>query len=92
MGTGFDSGHYSFLRSSAADRVRNWVLCNIGKQIRPTSDTANKAQSSRWTGVAVSDAVLEVLLFCLAAFVVYPLQMRVKRKAEVLASFAPRLM
>lgn len=54
--------------------------------------SANVTQSDRWVGIAVTDAITEILIFCLAIFVVAPLQVRFRRKAQVLASFVPRLL
>lgn len=53
---------------------------------------ADVMQSDRWVGIAVTDAITEIIIFCLATFVVVPLQVRLSRKAEVLTSFIPRLL
>lgn len=52
----------------------------------------NLWQSPRWTGIAVTDCVLEGAIFCIPIWILWDLHTPISYKATIMMSFASRLL
>jgi hypothetical protein len=54
--------------------------------------TSNPSKSGRWIGIAITDSILELAIFAIPVWILYPIHTQRSYKSMILAAFASRLM
>jgi hypothetical protein len=56
------------------------------------SQTSNLSKSGRWIGIAITDSVLELAIFAVPVWILYPINTQRSYKSMILSAFASRLL
>jgi hypothetical protein len=54
--------------------------------------TANFSKSGRWIGIAITDSILELAIFAVPVWILYPIRTQRSYKSMILIAFASRLL
>jgi hypothetical protein len=56
------------------------------------SQTSNLSKSGRWIGIAITDSLLELAIFAVPVWILYPIHTQRSYKSMILTAFASRLL